>query len=165
MKKFILIIVAAVALAFSANAQPYANSVGLALMPSFSRGNTYVGVQWNHFLSEQNHFDARFLYNSYWGPSFELMYDWDFPISSVNGLSLYLGPGVHGGYIKDYNGFGDNCVCFGLTAAAGLEYVFSDIPLALSIDWHPFLTWEPKLYGSEPSLGLTGINLGVKYCF
>lgn len=169
MKRYIIAIVAAAAIAFSANAQPYDNSVGLVLGPTIGSGSssnsTYAGVQWNHFLSEKNHIDTRVLYNNYWGGTLDAMYDWDFPFSSVNGLSLYLGPGINVGYVKDYNGLGDNCACFGFTAAAGLEYVFSGLPVALSFDWHPYMTWEPKLSGSKPGFGFAGVDLCVKYCF
>lgn len=162
MKKALISSILALLLGLAANAQPYGNSVGVTFIPDFSGGFHYVGVQWNHFLNEKNSLDFRAIYNRYWGPGIDGMYEWNLPISG-SGLRLYAGLGAHLGIVPEaYNG--EDCFVFGLTGAAGLEYAFSAVPIAISLDWHPYLTWQPKI-DDEATFGYMGLALGVKYCF
>lgn len=163
MKKTILALVFAAALAFSANAQPYDNAVGAFFAPSWNSPDHSIGLQWKHFLTEKNALDIRAEYTLRWGPEFCAMYDWNFALGD-KGFYFCAGPGVHFGIVKDYDGGGNNCADFGFTGTAGFEYVFSGVPLALSIDWHPFLTWEPKV-DNKALFGYKEVDFGVKYCF
>lgn len=148
----------------SANAQPYNNAVGVTFIPDFT-GNSFhaPGVQWKHFFNAKNILDIRAGYQMDWGPLASALYEWNFPVGQY-GFNFYAGPGVHAGIVNDYNGFGDSCLSFGLNGAAGFEYVFYGIPLAISIDWRPFLTWEPAI-DNAAMFGWKYIEAGVKFCF
>lgn len=163
MKKALFTILTAILLSLTANAQPYKNAVGISFGPNWTGPDHNLGVQWNHFLSEKTNLDVRALYNFNWGPIFEGLYEWDVYIGE-GGFRFYGGPGVHFGFVPNYNGKGDACAAFGFTGAAGFEYVFSKVPLAISIDWRPYLTWQPKL-DNKAKFGYSGIDFGFKYCF
>lgn len=163
MKKILLTFVFAVALALTASAQQYKDACGISFGPSFKGGTHYFGVQWNHFLNEKNNLDIRLDYTINWGPSAEAMYEWNFPIKDSD-FRFYAGPGVHFGFVSDYDGAGNTCVAFGFTGAAGAEYAFPKLPLAISLDWRPFLTWQPAI-DSSVGFGYALFTLGVKYCF
>lgn len=163
MKKAIIAIITAVVLAFSANAQPYSNSVGLYFDPSWSGDAHILGVQWNHFLNQKNLLDIRAGYQFKWGPLVDAAFEWYVPFGN-SGFSFHGGPGVHLGIITDYDFQGHACADIGFTGVAGFEYAFSGAPLALSIDWRPYLTWVPKI-DNKAEFGYAGIDFGIKYCF
>lgn len=160
MKKVLLTIIASVALAFAANAQPYNNAVGVSFMPDWGGRAHSFEIQWNHFFTEKTNLDLRAGYILDWGPELVGMYEWNVPIGN-NGFRFYGGPGVHFGTTKTPE---KTFVHFGFTGAAGFEYVFSGAPIAVSIDWRPYLTWNPAVE-STPTFGYAGVSLGVKYCF
>lgn len=160
MKKAILTVIAAVSLAFAANAQPYNNAVGVSFVPAFSGGAHGIDVQWNHFFTEKTNLDIRAGLFLHWGPEVVGMYEWNFPIKNSN-FRFYAGPGAHIGFSTAQ---GRTFFHFGFTGAAGFEYVFSGAPIAISLDWRPYLTWNPQVE-SKATFGYTGFALGVKYCF
>lgn len=160
MKKALLALIASVALAFTASAQPYNNSLGISFMPDWAGYAHSFEVQWNHFLSEKNNLDIRAGFIRGWGPELVGMYEWNVPFGD-SGFRFYGGPGVHIGTTK---GQDKTYLNFGFTGAAGFEYVFSGAPIAISIDWRPYLTWNPGVE-SKPRFGYTGASFGVKYCF
>lgn len=162
MKKTLLIIASAIAFAFASNAQPYNNAIGVSFMPDFSGKAHIIEIQWNHFFNEKNNLDIRAGYMLDWGPEIVGMYEWNVPINNSS-FRFYGGPGVHFGttYVSQND---KTFVHFGFTGAAGFEYVFSGAPIAVSIDWRPYLTWNPGVE-SKPTFGYTGVQFGVKYCF
>lgn len=159
MKKSLLVIVAFVALAFTSNAQPYKNAVGLSFMPDYSGSAHGIELQWNHFFTEKTNLDIRAGYILDWGPELLGMYEWNFPIN--DSFRFYAGPGVHFGYTKVEK---ETFTNFGFTGAIGIEYVFSGAPIAISLDWRPYLTWTPKV-DNKAVFAYKGIQIGVKYCF
>ena len=163
MKKVLLTLVASIALAFAADAQPYNNSLGISFMPDWGGKAHSFEIQWNHFFTEKTNLDVRAGYIINWGPELVGMYEWNVPFSD-SGFRFFGGPGVHFGFVPNYNGNGDACAAFGFTGAAGFEYVFSKAPLAISIDWRPYLTWQPKI-DNKAKFGYSGLDLGFKYCF
>jgi hypothetical protein len=60
-------------------------------------------------------------------------------IKSVKGLSWFAGGGasIFWSWDAQFAGASGSSTSFGLLAHGGLDYVFSDLPLNLSIDWMP----------------------------
>ena len=82
------------------------------------------------------------------------------PIDGLGGLKWYTGVG---GSVFFWN-FGDGLFgdtsSYGLQGYAGLEYVFDDIPLSISVDWIPtyFLGDEFSLTGFDGDYGTVGVR-------
>lgn len=161
MKRFLFVLALAITFSVQANAQSYKDAAGVTFCPGGAA--SIASVQWKHFLNSSNVIDLRAGYQFGWGPHASALFEWSFPVLA-DGLSIYAGPGVHCGVVNDFNGFGDSCASFGLTAAAGVEYALSKIPIALSVDWRPYLTWEPAI-GDDVMFGWRGLDIGLKYCF
>lgn len=153
----------ALSLALAANAQPYKDAVGVVFTPDFSGPCQFFEVQWKHFLNEKNNLDIRAGYQLKWGPQVSGTYNWYVPFGESR-FAFYGGPGAHIGLVTDYNGQGKACVSFGLCGVASVEYAFAGAPIALSLEWHPYLTWQPAIDGT-PTFGWAAFGLGVKYCF
>lgn len=167
MKKIVtsLAFILAFILAFGATlkAQPYKNSAGLLFTPDFSGDSPVVSIQWKHFLNTTNNLDIRAGYQFNWGPELSALFEWNVPFQE-SGFSFYAGPGIHIGFITDYSGNRDSCLNLGFAGAAGFEYLFRKSPFALSLDWHPYLTWQPSV-DNKAGFGWRSFQLGVKYCF
>ncbi len=152
MKKIIAII-AALIVSVSAFSQNYQNAVGLKI-------GYDVSLNYKTHLSSTNGLDLGVnlsgLFNKNGlGILASGFYTWEYQLGGVNGLSWYAGPGAYIGlFLGDPLSFNAS-----INAMVGIEYKFSDLPLALSIDW-------------TPGLNLTGIafswhggGIGVKYTF
>lgn len=51
-----------------------------------------------------------------------------------------------------------------MAVAAGAEYLFRKCPIALSLDWHPYVTWQPAI-DNKAGFGWLSFHVGVKYAF
>lgn len=163
MKKFLFTLAAVIVTAVAANAQPYKNAVGVVFAPDFSGNSHVVSVQWKHFVNASNNVDVRAGHQFNWGPEVSALFEWNFPVKE-SGVSFYAGPGVHIGLVTDYNGKKESCLGFGFAGAAGVEYLFRKCPVALSLDWHPYLTWQPSI-DNKAGFGWRSFQIGMKYSF
>lgn len=147
MKKFIVVIIAALAFVSVASAQPRAIGVratyGAELSYQHSMGSNFLecDLGWS------------------WGnANFTGIYD--FILASGSGFNFYAGPGAALSlydYVKDNKdlvGLG-----IGVAGQFGLEYEFS-IPLNVSLDWRPVF----NLIGNT-GFGWNSIALGLRYRF
>jgi hypothetical protein len=141
----------------------YRTAIGARLGPQY-------GLTAKRFLREGNalealltrHYDKK-------GITGTLMYEWHRNAFEAKGLLWYYGAGFHVGYYK-YNEYfqpseperharDGSFVEAGVDGIIGLEYGFAYIPLALSVDFKPYL--------SNVSGHLGGIDaaLSIKYAF
>jgi hypothetical protein len=122
----------------SIQAQPYNKSIGI-------RAGGASGITYKQFLSSENAFEllANFRWNGF---LFTGLYEWQKPISEINGLSYYAGFGAHLAHFQDNASYPNNWnnkwpresfTVIGVSGILGLEYTFSEIPFSLSIDYLP----------------------------
>lgn len=142
---------------------PLRNTLGVLFTPDFYGDSPVVSIQWRHFFNMTNSLDIRAAYQFNWGPELSAIFEWNVPFKD-SGLSFYAGPGIHIGLITNYRWNRDSCLNFGFAGAAGFEYNFPHSPLALSLDWHPYLTWQPSV-DNKAVFGWRSFQLGAKYCF
>ncbi len=125
------------ALASNLKAQDYQSAIGLRL-------GSPLAVSYKFFISDPAAVELYVGFRSYsLGYTFinpGAMYQYHFPISSIDGLQWYVGAGAS---LYLYN-FKTNFSCpdcdglaFGLNGVLGLDYKFTDAPINLSADWLP----------------------------
>ncbi len=94
-----------------------------------------LGVTGRYYITDRSAAEGIFaLYNRTVSLTALYEYHWDLSALTVKGFSWYAGGGAHiGGREID----GTNKFLAGVDGIAGLNYVFSGIPLNLSLDWKP----------------------------
>lgn len=146
MKKVLLSALFALCLAVSAYAQPRA--IG-------GRLGTGIEVSYQHSMGEKNMVEVELGMPWYLGVQASATYDWIFNIKSWNGAgkwNWYAGVGASVGYVAhyaycpyyldswhpfDYHRVGAGFV--GVAGRIGVEYMFDNIPLVLSVDYRPVI--------------------------
>ena len=83
------------------------------------------------------------------GFSLTALHDWKFILNE----NLFWYPGA--GAILDF----DNGFDIAVAAEVGIEYVFSDTPISLSIDWRPSLGLDSGNFGGD------GFGINIRYTF
>ena len=82
----------------------------------------------------------------------------------MEGLSYYYGAGVNT-YFWSYDNLllydDDPNLTFGISGYLGLDYVFEDVPLNITLDWSPTLFINGLLGGFGGGYG----GIGVRYIF
>ena len=144
MKIIITIVVAVLAFAAVAVAQPRALGVRAGYGAELSYQHTLGGANFGEL-------------DLGWGvESFTAALAYDFVIPTGTPLNFYVGPQVSTYLYNLDDGLG-----FGLGAGAqlGLEYMFS-FPLQLSLDWRPTFQFIPGT-----AFGWHSIALGIRYKF
>ena len=130
MRKVILIALLAV-ISFGAYAQDYQKAVGLRL------GNP-LGLSYKTFMSSKNALeviaDLDIFEKGYTKLSASGFYLWQWPISQVERLSWYAGPGVSAGIFLYKGGANFNASINGMV---GLEYKLANLPLVIAADFAP----------------------------
>ena len=88
-------------------------------------------------------------------------HQWIFPLATD--FNWYLGAGAGlGGYSVDLsNGSSDSKMFVSILGQAGVEYVFPDIPLQISLDTRPNL----GLFNTRSSSLVADVSLSVRYLF
>ncbi|MBP5301671.1 MAG: hypothetical protein J6Y88_00300 [Bacteroidales bacterium] len=157
MKKLIIAISVLFLSLTVAQAQPYKAAFGL------EGGFGGVGVTYKQFTGPSNFVD--FKANLTLGGATSVMltgtFDWNVPISGGFQFFYGLGAGAGLAFASSYSVFS-----LGVFGNLGLEYAFSAIPFAISVDWNPG-------YYASLSNGLHGAfgwnhyvaNVGIKYTF
>ncbi|MBO7117446.1 MAG: hypothetical protein J6V81_02080 [Bacteroidales bacterium] len=143
MKKLIAILVAALAFAAVASAQPRALGVRA----------TYGGeLSYQHSLGA-NFLEADLGFAVHNG--FVLTGIYDFVLGQSGGFSVYAGPGAQIAFwdTPDYNGIG-----LGVAGQFGVEYMFP-VPVAISLDW------RPRFDFIHEGFGYSSIALSLRYVF
>ncbi len=160
MKKFYAIIALVFIAMTAANAQNYNQAIGV------EGGWEGLGVTYKHFTGSGNFFDykANFILGDGFGALASATYDFNKLLTP--GLSFFYGFGLEGGfYAGTYHGndFRGNIMVGGF-GNIGLEYAFSAIPFAVSIDWNPGIR---LVLGDDLHSSFSGkaICAGIKYTF
>ena len=102
--------------------------------------------------------DVNYWYNN--GGIIAGMYEWSTPVIA-EGFNLYYGIGAHLG--SGFSRKSDTDVAtfkIGADAVVGLEYKIPAAPIAISLDYRPFLNVIDSF-----DLGLYDVGLGLKFCF
>jgi len=155
MKKTLFSIVAAAALLFGAReAQgqaPYQSAAGLVFDGD---GGSNVGLQYKTFVNETTALQGQVSFRSNWF-SLGADYQYEKAIPDADGLSWYAGGGLHLGF---WSSNGASSTLVGLRPQVGLEYRIPTVPLAVHLDYKPYI----GLSGGGGFDG-GGFTFGVKY--
>jgi len=155
MKKTILVFLLVTFGASTLIAQDYERAFGLRL-------GTMVGASYKQFLNTSQAIEAIVDLDIIDSDALSLrgtaLYQFHFPISSVDGLAWYIGPGATFGLrLGDDSGF-----LLGLDGMVGLEYKLSELPLCFSIDYNP----KFYLIGyDDPKFKAANAGLTIRYTF
>ena len=158
MKKFLIILVAALGMAAVASAQPKAIGGRIGNYGLDISYENYVGSG-SDFLEFELGLDDAFSTSAF---HFDGVYnimiahpDW----TSSGQWGFYAGPGASVAVWE--NGKAENVVSAGVVGNVGLEYIF-DFPLQLSISLRPRLMFGD---GKVRDNGLLSLGLGFRYMF
>ena len=131
----------------STQAQVYEAAAGLGL--DFGDGETLVGFSGKYMFSEHHAAQGELLFGDFTGVNLLYAYHASFP--GAENLQWFAGGGL--GMF-----FGDGNSDIGLRPIVGLDYKIADVPLALSFDWRPYISFDE---GSEAAR----FGLGVRYAW
>ena len=147
MKKTILILAALIGLAVAASAQPRALGV---------RVGYGADLSYQHALGASNFLevDLGWKLNPNAPGSFSAAASYDFQIAPAGPFNFYAGPAAHL-WLVEKAGIG-----LGIGGQIGLEYLFSEIPFQISIDWRPMFNLIP-----DTGFGWSSFGLGLRYLF
>ncbi len=118
------------------SAQNYSGSIGLRL-------GGYNGITYKGFINEKAAFEVFGTFRSYSSAYTFLtataLYEIHNAIPNVDGLKWYYGGGVTAGFFSYQSSYigSTTSTIFGITGILGLEYVFKDVPINVSLDWAP----------------------------
>jgi len=126
-----------IVMSFSGQAQKYETGIGV-------RGDYYdFGITGKHFI-EKNTAIEGILNFRYGGYKITGLYEIHAPAFDVDRLYWYYGGGAHIGQVGDSDPFLDtdkSAMLFGLDGIIGLEYDIKEIPITISADWKPTISF------------------------
>ncbi len=136
MKRFVLII-ALLTAGISVQSQKYTNSVGV-------RGTYAVGITGKHFFKGSCAIEGIVTFG-YGGFNLTGLYEMHAPAFDVNRLYWYYGGGAHIGQAgpagHPFLDQEEGKLLFGIDGIVGLEYDIEEIPLTISLDWKPVISF------------------------
>ncbi len=150
-KQFFLLMACCIGSIHFVKAQAYKTAAGAQF--DFGSGIKWFGVGARHFFTEHDAVEAEVVFGD---PSkvIQVFYQYHLPIPSAENLNAYFGAGPT---LQFYTGGSD----FYIRPMAGLDYKLTDIPLAISFDWRPFIYLGKTYGGSRFTAG--GFGIGAKY--
>jgi hypothetical protein len=149
MKKIILslsIILIAIA---AVNGQTYSTAVGAKF---YAGSGSEGGINIRHTLTPNTAVEGSLLFFN-GGIGIEGLYEYQAPITSVEGLQYFVGGGGALGFGTRHN----SETVFALRLTGGLDYKFADAPFDISLGLDPFFNITPSS-GSTLALGI-----GLRY--
>jgi hypothetical protein len=153
MKKIFLIISFIISVSTVSMAQDYQNSAGLRIGPS-------NGICLKHFITTNDAIEG--ILSTRWGGfNITALFERHAGALDTDGLYYYYGGGVHlGSFNNSWFTDTDNHTVIGIDGIIGLEYVFSDLPINISLDYKPGfnLIGYTGFWGDE-------LALSVRYIF
>jgi len=155
MKRTLFAILLMVSVFFTSQGQVYDNAIGL-------RGGVFSGISFKHFIGQNTALEG--ILDSRWH-GFQLvgLMEYHQDIRNPEGLRWFYGYGAHLGFYQGrYISWADdqNYTIIGIDGIIGLEFVFREIPVSLSVDWKPYF----DLFGHS-GFGGDGGALSVRYTF
>ncbi|MEX2511896.1 MAG: hypothetical protein WD398_03230 [Cyclobacteriaceae bacterium] len=133
------------------SAQSYATSAGLRL-------GVTNGLTIKHFIKDNTALEG-IIHSRYRGVILTGLYEVHKDINDVRGLRWFYGGGGHVGFwgssIGRYDSY-RNTTIIGIDGIIGLDYLFEDFPLNVSLDYKPAfnLTGVTGFWGTESALSL-----------
>ncbi len=134
---------------FFCTGQPYHNSGGV-------RWASSSGVAFRQMQTEKHAIEALLTFR-WGGPIVTGMYERYYQIGSTDFI-WYFGGGPHLGYNRRSDDASSTSMLFvnvGVDVIAGMEYVFSSIPVAVSIDFKPSLSFTAENGSTNEHFGLS----------
>ncbi|MBO5562538.1 MAG: hypothetical protein IJ701_02310 [Bacteroidales bacterium] len=142
MKKILIVVAALLGFAVVASAQPRALGV---------RAGYGGELSYQHYMGGENFAE----FDLGWSSGFiNVAAAYDFQVAPVGPFNFYAGPAADLWLVNE-GGIG-----LGVGGQLGLEYLFSEIPLQISLDWRPMFNLIPAT-----SFGWSGFGLGIRYLF
>jgi len=120
----------------SAQSQDYKTAVGV-------RGTYDFGFTGKYFIEETTALEG-ILHLGQWGFSITGLYEMHAPAFDVDRLYWYYGGGAHIGQIGDNHPNLENdhgALLLGVDGIIGLEYDIEEIPITISADWKPTISF------------------------
>lgn len=155
MKKTLLTLAAAGALTFGFNeakAQtPYKSALGI-VFDGYDGSN--VGVQYKTALTNTSALQLQAAFRNHW-VSFGGDWQYEKAIPNADGLAWYAGVGAQVGL---FSWDGDSDTYFGIRPQVGLEYRIPTIPIAMHLDYKPYLGLN-----NDSGFDGGGFTFGVKF--
>ncbi len=154
MKKLLFVFLMVMMGSFAANAQ-YNKAIGF-------RGGLYNGVT---FKTGMGNSQLELIGSTRWrGINLTALYEKPYPLADVDGLYWFWGIGGHVGFWEgSYNPWWDDnesYMVIGADGIIGIEYVFEEIPICISLDYKPALNF----FGYTGFWGDNGA-LSIRYTF
>lgn len=148
MKKFLTFLIAVLAFAAVASAQPRAFGARIGY-------GAEVSYQYSFSPATFGEMDLGLIGDKGWYVSGIF----DFLLGSTGAVNFYAGPGVQLGTRNYEETDGGNIMKFdaAIVGQIGAEYEFANIPLNISLDW------RPALYFNHGGFGWTGFGIGIRY--
>jgi len=155
MKKLFLPLIAVAALTFAtseAQAQtPYKSALGI-VFDGYDGSN--VGIQYKTALTNVSALQLQAAFRNHW-VSFGADWQYEKAIPGADGLAWYAGVGAQVG-IWSYKG--ESSTGFGIRPQVGLEYKIPTIPIAMHLDYKPYLGLN-----NDTGFDGGGFTFGVKF--
>lgn len=153
MKKIIVALFVAIAIASTASAQDYKTALGVRLSSSAAMVNN--SISFKQFISDKTAIEAYF---SFGDPlALGAMLEFHKPLAPA-GLTYYYGVGGYLGFVKTTNTATNKTTTdpnIGAQGVIGLDYKFTNVPLNLSLDWKPELNIVNDINFEPAAIGLT----------
>jgi hypothetical protein len=149
----LLLAFAAFLLALAATAQPYNKAIGV----KFPVG---TGITYKKFITQKAAMEFQALQAK---ESFIVngLYEFHFPFAKAEGLNWYVGPGVHVGFYKnEFQKSYSSKMDLGIDGVLGLDYKFGGIPINISLDWQPAVSFTGNS-GAHAAYG----GAAIRYTF
>lgn len=151
MKKVFVLLFAFVSLAAVSNAQTYQTGIGAKF---YVGGGSLGGINIRHSSAENTALEGSLLFFN-GGLGLEGLYEYQAPISGVEGLEYFGGGGALLGFGTGRSN--NNNVAFSLRLTGGVDYKFAEAPFAVSFALDPFFNLAPET-GANLTLGI-----GLRY--
>lgn len=149
MKKILLLLSMIIIFSLALKAQEYKTAVGIRLGPNSPA--IAPGFTIKRFLDEKHAVEGIVGVNN--GIGICALYEWHFPITSVEHLQWFAGAGAYAAYRNSTSYIGG-------AGIVGVDYKFPEIPLNISIDWKPELNIIESV-GFEAS----GVGFSARFTF
>lgn len=147
MKKIIAFAACILLFGGSAFSQDYTHAIGVRV------GGSSGSITYKQHLQTNNAIEAMLWLDWRSGFSVAGLYEWTTPVIN-NDFNLYYGVGAH-------LGVSDKDFALGIDAIVGLEYKIPNAPIALSLDYKPYINIIP----TPNSYGLWDLAIGIKFTF
>ena len=150
MKKLSLFFIALIGIgAASVSAQSYETAIGAKFYTTYG---SVGGINIRHMSTANTALEGSLLFYS-GGLGVEGLYEYQGPVSDVDGLNYFVG----GGGLLGFGTGKNDGVGFALRLTGGVDYKFPETPISVSLGLDPFFQLSPST-GSHLSLGI-----GLRY--